>query len=96
MRVGTMKLKLAVGWINTLEEKRILVKHISDRLKNRFPVSVVEVEEHYNTRVIVLGIACVEGYDGMAEEKLDRVLLYIQENTDAEFIDMKREILSCD
>ena len=92
---GPMKLRLSVPWINTMEEKRILVKHISDRIKHRFPVSVVEVAEHYTTNIIVLGIACVEGYPGMSEEKLDRILLYIQENTDAEFIDMRREMLSC-
>ncbi len=87
-----MKLGLSVPWINTIDEKRLLVKHISDRLKNRFPVSVVEVGEHYKINTIVLGVACIEGYPGMAEEKLDKVLLYIQNNTDAEFIDMQRDI----
>lgn len=92
IKIGTMELKLAITQAHSADEKRILIKRLSNRLKNQFPVTVAEIGDFENLNVMELGLACIEVYDGLFEETMDRILLYIQKNTDTEFIGMKREI----
>ncbi|GAA0065357.1 hypothetical protein UT300002_01380 [Clostridium perfringens] len=43
MRVLNLKITLRASWVHSLKEKRMVVKSIVQRLKNKFNVSVGEV-----------------------------------------------------
>ena len=45
MRVLNLKITLRASWVHSLKEKRMVVKSIVQRLKNKFNVSVGEVHE---------------------------------------------------
>lgn len=94
MTVGTLELHLHTPWIHSLQEKRLLTKHIIERIHHRFPVCASEVDSFHEPHMVVLGIACVAGYPGMEQTVLDRVYQYIQTNTDAEFVDVIRRTLT--
>lgn len=61
MRVLNLKVTLRASWVHSLKEKRMVVKSIVQRLKNKFNVSVGEVHEQDIHQIIVIGISAVCG-----------------------------------
>ena len=61
MRVLNLKITLRASWVHSLKEKRMVVKSIVQRLKNKFNVSVGEVDEQDIHQIIVIGISAVCG-----------------------------------
>ncbi len=59
MRVLNLKITLRASWVHSLKEKRMVVKSIVQRLKNKFNVSVGEVHEQDIHQIIVIGISAV-------------------------------------
>jgi uncharacterized protein YlxP (DUF503 family) len=65
-------------WVHSLKEKRMIVKSICAKVKNKFNVSIAEVEEQDTHQNIVLGFACVAGEASMADSMIDHVLNFIE------------------
>ena len=61
MRVLNLKITLRASWVHSLKEKRMVVKSIVQRLKNKFNVSVGEDHEQDIHQIIVIGISAVCG-----------------------------------
>ncbi len=59
MIVGTLTVKLSLGDLFSLKEKRQIVKSVIDKVKNKFNVSIAEVDQQDVKRWAVIGIACV-------------------------------------
>ena len=93
MIIGTCKLYMSADWVNTLKEKRMVTKSIIERVKNRFNVSIAEIEDQDVHRSIVIGFACVTNSSRLADEIVQNVLNFIEKNTDAEVRDVIVEIL---
>ncbi len=92
MIVGTAQIKLYAPWVHSLKEKRMVVKSIIAKTQNKFNVSISEVEEQDTLQTIMLGIACVTGSVSQSDSILDHVLAFIENNTEAEMLDIQREI----
>jgi len=84
---------MSADWVDTLKEKRSIVKSIVERVKNRFNVSIAEIEDQDVHRSIVIGYACVTSSTRLADEIVHNVLKYIEHNTDAFVHDVVIEIL---
>jgi len=84
---------MSADWVDTLKEKRAAVKSIIERVKNRFNVSVAEIEDQDVHRSIVIGYACVTNSSRLADEIVHNVLKFIESNTDAVVRDVIIEIL---
>lgn len=82
---------LYAPWVNSLKEKRMVVKSIIDKTRGRLNVSIAEVGEQDIHRTIVLGLACVAGTAALADSMIESILLFIENNTDAEIVDIQRE-----
>jgi len=93
MVIGTGKVVLHAPWVHTLKEKRTIVKSLIAKVRNKFNVAINEVDKQDSHNLIVLGIACVAGNTSMADSVIENVLNFIENNTDAEVIDVKRENL---
>ena len=93
MIIGTLEVKPMVPWSHSLKEKRMVLRSITERIKNKFNVSVAEVEDQDLHQSIVLGIACVSNETSHANSVLQRVLDYIDGNCEAEVIDSIIEII---
>ena len=93
MIIGTCKVYMSAGWVGTLKEKRMVTKSIIERVRNRFNVSVAEIENQDMHRSIVIGYACVTNSARLADEIIHNVLKYIEDNTDATVQDVVIEIL---
>jgi uncharacterized protein len=92
MIIEAATIKLYAPWVHSLKEKRMVVKSIIAKTQNKFHVSIAEVAEQYTHQTIVLGLACVAGTIALAGSMIDAILLFIENNTDAEIMDIQREI----
>ena len=93
MIIGTCKVYLRAPWVNTLKEKRSVVKRITERVKSKFNVSIAEIEDNDVHRSIVIGFACVSNSEAHASSVIDNVINFIECISEAEIEDVVIEIL---
>ena len=78
MLVGVMTVTLHMQGINSLKEKRHIVKSVIGRLQSRFNVSVSEVEHQDSKIAGVLGMAVVSNERSFVEQQLDGILNFMR------------------
>lgn len=91
MRVLNLKITLRASWVHSLKEKRMVVKSIVQRLKNKFNVSVGEVGDQDIHQIIVIGISAVCGDQKQVDSTLENLIDFVEENTDAEIINIESD-----
>lgn len=92
MLVGVATIKLYASWVHSLKEKRMVTKSIISKVQNKFNASIAEVDFQDVHQTIMIGIAFVAGTASMANSTLDKIITFIEENSDAEILDIQREI----
>ena len=93
MMIGACTLTLRAPWVQSLKEKRMIVKSILEKTKNRFNVSIAEVDKQDNHDTIVLGFACVSNESRHANNMIDTIIRFIEGNCEAEIVLVERELL---
>jgi uncharacterized protein len=93
MIIGTAQIQLSASWVHSLKEKRTVVKSIIDKVKNKFNVSIAEVDTQDYHQTITIGIACVSNDNRHADSMLNEVLNFIENNTDAVVQDIHTELI---
>ena len=91
MKVLIIKITLRASWVHSLKEKRMVVKSIIQKLKNKFNISVAEVAEQDIHQTIVIGIAAVCGSSAQADSTMENIIDFVEDNTDAELINIDRD-----
>ncbi len=91
MKVLLVKITLRASWSHSLKEKRMVVKSIVQKLKNKFNISVAEVEEQDIHQIIVIGIAGICGNSAQVDSTQENIITFIECNTDAEIINIQKE-----
>ncbi|MGI6684559.1 MAG: DUF503 domain-containing protein [Bacillota bacterium] len=80
MIVGTCIYDLHLYSTQSLKDKRRVLKSIIDRVKNKFNVSIAEVDQQDNWRHAVLGIAVVSNNTAHVNQVLNTVTKFIENN----------------
>lgn len=93
MKIGILKITLRAVWVNSLKEKRMILKSLISKLKNKFNISVAEIGEQDNHKILNIGIACVSNSNLHLDSTLDNIIDYIEYNTEAEVLDIVRELI---
>ena len=70
MHVGVCKITLRLPENGSLKGKRRVVSSLSSRLRNKFNVSVAEVEDNDAWQIATLGITCVSNSARHVDEVL--------------------------
>lgn len=91
MIIGTIKVRIHVPWVHSLKEKRSIVKSLIAKTKQKFNVSIAEIDEQDRHQFIVLGIACVSNEQKMADRLTNQVLNYIDQLTEGMIVSEERE-----
>lgn len=91
MNILLMTVTLRASWVHSLKEKRMVVKSIVQKLKNKFNVSVSEVENQDIHNTIVIGIAGICANSAQSDSTMEHIITFIECNTDAEIIDIEKE-----
>lgn len=86
-----MRITLRASWVHSLKEKRMVVKSVIQRLKNKFNISVGEVGEQDIHQTIVIGITGVCGTTAQVDSTMENVIKFIEGITDAEIIKIESE-----
>ncbi len=87
----TVKITLYAPQCHSLKEKRMILQRIISRVKNKFNVSIAEVALQDVHQTVVLGIAVVSSSHTHAQNVLDEVLRFIENNTDADVTNVEFE-----
>ncbi|ACA55482.1 DUF503 domain-containing protein [Clostridium botulinum] len=93
MIIGKAKIHLYANWVHSLKEKRMIVKSVISKTKNKFNVSIAEVEMQDVHQSIVIGIACVSNSTKQADSIIQNVVNYIEGNTEAIVSNIETEII---
>ena len=78
MVVGVLTVQLHLFGINSLKDKRHIVKSVIERLKGRFNISVAEVDHNDSHTMATIGIAGVANDRRFLEEVLDKSVNFIR------------------
>lgn len=89
--VGTVEFHLP--GVESLKGKRQILKGVKEKVKNRFDVSVAEVDHHDSWKAATLAVACVSHDSRHANEVVSKALNFIEAAVDGQVIDVSVEIL---
>ncbi len=93
MTIGIAHIRMRLP-SQTLKEKRTIVKSVVERLRQRYNVSVAEVEDLDTPGLTTIAAACVSNDARHADEQLQEVIRAIQTwRLDAEIIEVETELL---
>ena len=94
MNVGVCRVALRLPENSSLKGKRRVVKSITARVRNKFNVSVAEIDDQNLWQRATLGICCVSNDKRYTNEVLSKVVDLIMDGRfEAEILDYEIEIL---
>ena len=70
MTILALRIRLHAPWVHSLKEKRMVVKSLLAKLRNKFNVSAAEVDEQDIHQIIVIGLAAVAAHQAQADKSL--------------------------
>jgi uncharacterized protein len=95
MNVSVCRVELRLPENHSLKGKRHVIQSIIARVKNKFNVSIAEVDNQHLWQLSTLGIACVSNHRSHSDETLSNVVRFIvQHYPDVELLASEIEALS--
>lgn len=94
MNVGVCKIRLRLPENMSLKGKRRVLKSIITRLRNRFNVSVAEVDDQQLWQMATLGVCCLSNNSRYTNEVLSKVVNFVANGRfEIEMLDYQIEII---
>ncbi len=94
MHVGIARVALHLAGNSSLKGKRMVVKSVAQRVRNRFNVAVAEIDTQDASQVATLGIVCLSDDPRHSNEVLSKVIDFIEsERLDAEVGAVEMELI---
>ncbi len=93
MKVLVMTINLRAEWVHSLKEKRMIVRSITQKLKNKFNISVNEVGNQDIHNYITIGISGICATTAQVDSTYENIINFVEESTDAELMNIKREVI---
>jgi uncharacterized protein YlxP (DUF503 family) len=95
MNVGVCQISLRLPENLSLKGKRQVLKSITTRVRNKFNVSVAEVDNHELWQLATIGICCVSNEKRHTDQVLSKVVDFVANSRfEVEILDYEIEILS--
>jgi uncharacterized protein len=95
MHVGTARVALHLAGNSSLKGKRMVVKSVVQRIRNRFNVAVAEVDTQDAWQLATLGIVCVSDDPRHCNEMLSKIIDFVEsERLDAEVGEVDVELIA--
>jgi uncharacterized protein YlxP (DUF503 family) len=94
MTVGACRITLRLPENESLKGKRQVVKSITSRVRNKYNVSIAEIDDNESWQIVSLGITCVSNSVRHADEMLSNVVKFIAgSRLEAELLDYEIEMV---
>lgn len=84
MTITSAKLTFLIPHAASLKDKRQVAKSIIEKTRHRFNASVAEVDTQDLHRTLTIGVAVVSGSVAHAQNSLDEIIRFMEDNADAE------------
>ena len=94
MITGMLEIRLFVREARSLKDKRRIIKSIRDRIRNKFNVSIAEVDALDSHQQAVLGVAAVGNDQQFVNSVLSSVINHISASHNAQLVDYEMEFYS--
>lgn len=85
-------MKLELPGVNSLKEKRRIIKSLMARLQNKFNISIAEVEDNDRHRSAVLGAVVVSNDAAYGDSVMAQVVNHVQNSSNAILADYSTEV----
>lgn len=92
MNILVMEFKIRVSWVNSLKEKRMIVKSILAKLRNKFNVSVSEVASHDDHKIIVIGLSGVSDSAKILDAMGEKIIDFVEDSNDGEILEIYKNV----
>ena len=92
MKILTIEVKLYAPWIQSLKEKRMVIKSLVAKIINKFHVSVAEIDAQDVHKTIVIGIAVIVDSQKKADQMEECIVNFIEDSTEAPILEIVSEI----
>ena len=92
MYVGSLRVELLIRESRTLKDKRQVVRSVKDRLRERFNVSVAEVEHQDHRQLAVLGVAMVGNEASHVRAAFEQIVAALRGHPVAELLGHEAEV----
>jgi uncharacterized protein YlxP (DUF503 family) len=90
MTVGIARITIFIPDSHSLKEKRMVLRRVKDRTRQKFNVTIAEVEENDVWQRGVLGLALVGNEGRFVASALDEVVRFVE--SQAEVLNTEREL----
>ena len=95
MNVGVSKITLRLPENQSLKGKRRVISSLCSRVRNKFNVSIAEVEHQDSWQLATLGITCASNNSRHADDVLSEVVSFIERSReDLEIVADERETIA--
>lgn len=91
MHVGVASFKIKLFGINSLKEKRSLVKRLINDIRNKFNVSVSEVGMCDSKGWAEIGVAVVNSAKEVVESTIEQISNILESTYGVEVVELERE-----
>ena len=92
MHIGVCTLYLRLLESHSLKEKRRVIKSIKDRVRNKFNVSISEIDELDKWQWATLGVACISNDARFANSVLSKIVDFVDGIHLVELVDCEVQI----
>lgn len=93
MRIGALTIYLEIIGSNSLKDKRRVLKGLKERIRQRFNVSIAEIDNQDKWQRSTLGIAAVSNNKRFIDSMLNNVINYIEKEKSVLILDTEMELL---
>jgi uncharacterized protein YlxP (DUF503 family) len=93
MKIGTGTIKFRLFGVNSLKEKRKIIKSIISRIQNKFNISIAETGLNDSHDWALIGFAIVGNETGLVNSKVDKIFNMAEDMDLAMVADTEMEII---
>jgi len=81
------KLTFYIPYAASLKDKRQVCRSLIEKTRHKFNVAIAEVDTQDNHQTLTIGIAVVAGEFSHGQDSLEKIIRFMEVNTDAELRD---------
>ena len=85
------KLTFYIAHAASLKDKRQVRRSLIDKTRQRFNASVAEVGTQDSHQTLTVGVAVVSGEAALAQNSLDEIIRFMEQNPEAELMEVERD-----
>lgn len=92
MLIGTLRIEFRLHGIFSKKEKRSIAASLKQKLRNKFNISVAEIEDQESLNSMVLAIITVSSDTRRVQSVLQKTLTMVEAMSTEEIVDVSMEV----